>query len=50
MYYIYFHPNRLLRDKILEGDFACNVKLLQNFPPMDINIVLSKAVALRKIS
>ncbi|CAD7083195.1 unnamed protein product [Hermetia illucens] len=38
----------LLRDQILENDFSTNVKLLQNFPPMDINIVLSKAVSLRQ--
>ncbi|XP_023298207.2 TBC1 domain family member 13 isoform X2 [Lucilia cuprina] len=34
------------RDQILQNDFASNVKLLQNYPPMDINIVLSKAVTL----
>ncbi|XP_024879973.1 TBC1 domain family member 13 isoform X2 [Temnothorax curvispinosus] len=36
----------LLRDQLLAGDFATNVKLLQNFPSMDIQIVLSKAAAL----
>lgn len=36
----------LLRDLILEGDFATNVKLLQHFPETDINIVLSKAAAI----
>ncbi|KAH0955330.1 hypothetical protein HN011_003928 [Eciton burchellii] len=36
----------LLRDQLLTGDFATNVKLLQNFPSMDIQIVLSKAAAL----
>lgn len=36
----------LLRDQLLAGDFAANVKLLQNFPSMDIQIVLSKAAAL----
>lgn len=36
----------LLRDQLLTGDFAANVKLLQNFPSMDIQIVLSKAAAL----
>uniref|UniRef100_A0A1A9X358 TBC1 domain family member 13 n=1 Tax=Glossina brevipalpis TaxID=37001 RepID=A0A1A9X358_9MUSC len=34
------------RDQILQNDFASNVKLLQNYPPMDINVVLSKAVSL----
>ncbi|CAL7949202.1 unnamed protein product [Xylocopa violacea] len=36
----------LLRDQLLAGDFATNVKLLQNFPSTDIQIVLSKAAAL----
>ncbi|XP_011868245.1 PREDICTED: TBC1 domain family member 13 isoform X3 [Vollenhovia emeryi] len=36
----------LLRDQLLASDFAANVKLLQNFPSMDIQIVLSKAAAL----
>ncbi|GLV45617.1 GTPase activating protein SECIS-dependent read-through [Carabus blaptoides fortunei] len=34
----------LLRLQLLTSDFPSNVKLLQNFPPMDIQIVLSKAV------
>ncbi|GAB0099868.1 TBC1 domain family member 13 [Sergentomyia squamirostris] len=37
----------LLREQILEQDFANNVKLLQNFPPMDINVVLQKATTLK---
>ncbi|XP_034936802.1 TBC1 domain family member 13 [Chelonus insularis] len=36
----------LLRDQLLDNDFATNVKLLQNFPSMDIQIVLSKAALL----
>ncbi|XP_015112066.1 TBC1 domain family member 13 [Diachasma alloeum] len=36
----------LLRDQLLDNDFATNVKLLQNFPSMDIQIVLSKAATL----
>ncbi|KAF4532117.1 hypothetical protein B566_EDAN004122 [Ephemera danica] len=36
----------LLRDQLLEGDFPTNVKLLQNFPPMDIQVVLTKAADL----
>lgn len=36
----------LLREQILDNDFACNVKLLQNFPPMDIKVVLRKATSL----
>nr|XP_014087184.1 TBC1 domain family member 13 isoform X2 [Bactrocera oleae] len=34
------------RELILKNDFASNVKLLQNYPPIDINIVLSHAVSL----
>ncbi|KAK0180939.1 hypothetical protein PV327_003268 [Microctonus hyperodae] len=36
----------LLRNQLLSNDFATNVKLLQNFPSMDIQIVLSKAATL----
>uniref|UniRef100_A0A336M0R4 TBC1 domain family member 13 n=1 Tax=Culicoides sonorensis TaxID=179676 RepID=A0A336M0R4_CULSO len=36
----------LLREQILEGDFGTNVKILQNFPSMDVNHVLSKASTL----
>jgi len=37
----------VLRDQLLGGDFSNNVKLLQNFPPMDLRIVLSKAIDLQ---
>ncbi|VEN55951.1 unnamed protein product [Callosobruchus maculatus] len=36
----------ILRKQLLEGDFPSNLKLLQNFPPMDVQIILSKAVEL----
>ncbi|XP_037046178.1 TBC1 domain family member 13 isoform X2 [Bradysia coprophila] len=36
----------LLREQILENDFASNMKLLQNFPEIDINVVLTKAAGL----
>jgi len=36
----------LLRDQLLDGDFATNVKLLQNFPPIDVKEVLQKACTL----
>lgn len=36
----------VIRDDILTNDFAENMKLLQNFPPMDIHVILSKAAAL----
>ncbi|XP_014225297.1 TBC1 domain family member 13 [Trichogramma pretiosum] len=40
----------LCRDQILSGDFAANVKLLQNFPSTDVQIVLSKAAELSERS
>jgi len=36
----------VIREDILTNDFAENMKLLQNFPPMDIHVILSKAAAL----
>ncbi|XP_030750418.1 TBC1 domain family member 13 [Sitophilus oryzae] len=38
----------ILRNQLLEGDFSSNIKLLQNFPPMDVQIILSKAVELSR--
>ncbi|XP_045458598.1 TBC1 domain family member 13 [Melitaea cinxia] len=38
----------LVRDNILSGDFASNVKLLQNFPPMDVSLILNKAVKISR--
>lgn len=35
-----------LEKDILQNDFSSNVKLLQNFPPIDVNLLLSKAVNL----
>lgn len=37
-----------LRDDLLEGDFSANVKLLQNFPSVDIHCLLAKAVELHR--
>lgn len=37
---------RLIRDQILSQDFANNVKILQNYPPTDINIILAKTIAI----
>lgn len=39
---------RIVRNQLLEGDFSANIKLLQNFPPMDVQIILSRAVELSK--
>ncbi|KAF2346521.1 Rab-GTPase-TBC domain [Trinorchestia longiramus] len=36
----------LQRDKLLVGDFAANVKLLQNYPPCDVGAIICKAVEL----
>lgn len=36
----------LVRDQLLDGDFAANVKLLQNFPSIDIYVVLIKACSM----
>lgn len=38
----------ILRDQLMKGDFPSNLKLLQSFPPMDVQIILSKAVELSK--
>ncbi|XP_066149005.1 TBC1 domain family member 13 [Euwallacea fornicatus] len=41
----------ILRNQLLDSDFSSNIKLLQNFPPMDVQVILSKALELsqRKI-
>nr|CAD7449067.1 unnamed protein product [Timema bartmani] len=36
----------LVREQLLMDDFPANVKILQNFPSMDIQVVLSKAAEL----
>lgn len=38
----------ILQNQLLKGDFPSNLKLLQNFPSMDVQIVLSKAIELSK--
>ncbi|XP_065218304.1 TBC1 domain family member 13 [Planococcus citri] len=40
----------LIKNQLLDGDFSSNVKLLQNYPSTDIQIVLSKAVELSQNS
>jgi hypothetical protein len=40
----------LCKEQILSGDFAANVKLLQNFPSTDVQIVLAKAAELAEKS
>lgn len=41
-----FYNFRLLKDNIMEGDFASNVKMLQNYPPIDVSKILTTAVKL----
>lgn len=36
----------LAKDSLMAGDFASNVKLLQNFPPMDVSLILNKAATI----
>ncbi|XP_071948910.1 TBC1 domain family member 13-like [Antedon mediterranea] len=38
----------IIKDELLEGDFSANMKLLQHYPSIDVNIVLSKAFSLRE--
>ena len=38
----------LVREELLSGDFASNMKVLQNYPPMDVAAVLRKAEELRQ--
>ncbi|XP_077986929.1 TBC1 domain family member 13-like [Glandiceps talaboti] len=38
----------LVRDELLAGDFPHNMKLLQNYPAIDINLIISKASDLRR--
>lgn len=40
----------LLKDQILSNDFAANVKMLQNFPSMDVTIILGRATELARKS
>ncbi len=38
----------LVRNDILTNDFPENMKLLQNFPPVDVHEILSKAASLSR--
>eukprot|EP00884_Botryococcus_braunii_P013068 jgi/Botrbrau1/21762/Bobra.43_1s0152.1 len=37
----------LIRDELLAGDFAQNLKLLQHYPPVDVASILSSAATIR---
>lgn len=39
---------RVIRDQLLAGDFATTMKLLQNYPDIDIHTILSKAMDLKR--
>lgn len=38
----------LQRNSILAGDFSHNIKILQNYPPIDIQIIINHAINLRQ--
>ncbi|XP_006818481.1 TBC1 domain family member 13-like, partial [Saccoglossus kowalevskii] len=38
----------LVRDKLIDGDFSSNMKLLQNYPDTDVNLILTKASDIRR--
>ncbi len=38
----------LLRDQIQHNNFSENIKLLQSFPPIDVQIILSRAATIAK--
>lgn len=38
-----------LHARLLQGDFASNMKLLQRFPPVDVHVILGRAEALRSM-
>jgi len=40
----------LVRDNLLNNDFACNMKMLQNYPLMDMGLILGKAKELSNTS
>lgn len=37
----------VIREQLLEGDFATSMKLVQNYPMTDIHVILNKAIELR---
>eukprot|EP00887_Chlorella_sp_A99_P002443 scaffold10.g2443.t1 len=38
-----------VREELLEGDFAANMKLLQRYPPVDVHVILRQAEALKHV-
>lgn len=36
-----------IRQELLEGDFAQNIKLLQRYPPVDVHAIIHQAVQLK---
>lgn len=39
----------IARNQLIAGDFPSNLKLLQNFPPMDVQVLLNKASDISRI-
>ena len=47
----YFCASMLLaqRSSLLRGDFSCCLRLLQNYPPSDLNVLLKQTAVLRQL-
>lgn len=37
----------LVREELMKGDFAANMRILQQYPPMDVGLIVKKATELR---
>lgn len=46
--YVCCAMHMVIRDQILAGDFATTMKLLQNYPDIDIHTILSRAIELKR--
>ncbi|KAJ7334365.1 hypothetical protein OS493_014676 [Desmophyllum pertusum] len=46
--YVCCAMHTVIRDQLLAGDFATTMKLLQNYPDIDIHIILSRAIELKR--
>lgn len=45
--YVCCAMHMVIREQLLAGDFATTMKLLQNYPYIDISTILSKAIELK---
>jgi len=39
-----------IREELLQGDFSQNIKLLQNYPPVDVHAIIHQAMQLKMAS